>query len=341
MLKLLRFLKSYSFLLVVIVVLAVVQAASNLYLPNLMSNIVNNGIAKFDTPYIWRTGGIMVIVAIGGAISAVIGIYFSSQVATGMATKIRAALFHKVQNFSLHEFDTVSSASLITRTTNDTNQIQQVMVQILNMFITAPITLVVGIILALNQDVGLSWIILAIVPVLVAVILFLLFKAIPLFEVMQVKLDKLNLILDENLTGVRVVRAFNRIKHEEERFDVANKDVTNIAITVNQMMSVMMPVMMFLINISSVAIIWFGSRRVAGGTLQIGAMFAFLQYTIQILLALLFLALMFIMIPRAEASAKRINEIMAMEPEIVDLKKEKRPGSAFAKATADKKNADI
>ncbi|MFA6017379.1 MAG: ABC transporter ATP-binding protein [Patescibacteria group bacterium] len=326
MFKLLKYLKTYSVLLIIIFVLAVLQAASNLYLPNLMSDIVNNGIAKFDTPYIWRTGGVMVIVAIGGAISAVIGIYFSSQVAAGMATKLREALFHKVQNFSLHEFDTVSTASLITRTTNDTNQIQQVMVQILNMFITAPITLVVGIILALNQDVGLSWIIVAIVPVLLIVILFLLFKAIPLFGVMQVKLDKLNLILDENLTGVRVVRAFNRIKHEEERFDVANKDVTTIAISVNQLMSIMMPVMMFLINISSVAIIWFGSQRVAGGTLQIGAMFAFLQYTVQILLALLFLAMMFIMIPRAEASAKRINEIMAMEPEIKDPKKVKKTG---------------
>lgn len=326
MFKLLRFLKPYGFLLFVIIVLAIAQAASNLYLPNLMSDIVNNGIAKFDTLYIWRTGGIMVFVAIGGAISAVIGIYFSSQVATGMATKLRAVIFHKIQNFSLHEFDMVSTASLITRTTNDTNQIQQVMVTILNMFITAPITLVVGIVLALNQDVGLSWILVAIIPVLVAVILFLLFKAIPLFAVMQVKIDRLNLILDENLTGVRVVRAFNRIKHEEERFNSANQDVTGIAIKVNQLMSIMMPVMMFLINISSVAIIWFGSHRVAGGTLQMGAMFAFLQYAIQILLALLFLAMMFIMIPRAEASAKRINEILAMEPEINDPKNVKKTG---------------
>lgn len=326
MIKLLRFLKPYKFLLAVIIVLAVGQAASNLYLPNLMSDIVNNGIAKFNTGYIWKTGGFMVFVAIAGGISAIVGIYFSSQVAAGMATEIRKVLFHKVQNFSLHEFDTVSSASLITRTTNDTNQVQQVMVTILNMFITAPITLVVGIILALNQDVGLSWILVAIVPILLVVILILLFKAIPLFGVMQDKLDKLNLILDENLTGVRVVRAFNRIKHEEVRFDVANQDVTGIAIKVNQLMSIMMPTMMFLINISSVAIIWFGSHRVAAGTLQLGAMFAFLQYAIQILLALLFLALMFIMIPRAEASAKRINEILAMEPEINDPNKVKRPG---------------
>ena len=184
--------------------------------------------------------------------------------------------------------------------------------------ITAPITLVVGIILALNQDVELSWILVAIMPVLIAVILFLLFKAVPLFSIMQVKLDKLNLILDENLTGVRVVRAFNRIKHEEQRFDEASREVTGIAIKVNQLVSIMMPVMMLMINVSSVAIIWFGSRRVTGGHLEIGAMFAFLQYAVQILFSLLMVALLFIMLPRAEASAKRINEVLEMEPEIKD-----------------------
>jgi ATP-binding cassette, subfamily B, multidrug efflux pump len=223
-----------------------------------------------------------------------------------------------VQNFSLHEFDIVSTASLITRTTNDTTQIQQVMVMILSMLVTAPVTLVVGIILALDQDVQLSWILVAIMPVLVAVILFLLIKAVPLFTAIQVKLDKLNLILDENLTGVRVVRAFNRIKHEEKRFDEANRDVTGVSIRVNQLVSVMMPVMMLLINVSSIAIIWFGSHRVVGGHLQIGAMFAFLQYAMQILFSLLMVAMLFIMVPRAEASAKRINEVLDMSPEISD-----------------------
>lgn len=320
MIKLLRFLKSYKLLLILIFVLAVGQSAANLYLPNLMADIVNKGIASFDTNFIWRTGGIMTIVAIGGTLCAVIGIYFSSQVAVGMVKIIRAKIFVKVQHFSLHEFDTISTASLITRTTNDTTQIQQVMVMILNMLITAPITLVVGIIMALNQDVGLSWILIVIIPILVAIIILLLIKAVPLFTVMQVKLDKLNLILGENLTGVRVVRAFNRIKHEEERFDVANHEVTDIAIKVNQLVASMMPVMMLMINLSSVSIIWFGSLRVSNGNLQIGAMFAFLQYAIQILFSLLLVALMFVMIPRAEASAKRINELLEMEPEINDPK---------------------
>lgn len=321
MIKLLRFLKPYRLLLVLVMILAVGQAAANLYLPNLMADIVNKGIASFDTGFIWRTGGIMMIVAVGGTLCAVVGIYFSSQIAVGMVKIIRAKIFDKVQHFSLHEFDTVSTASLITRTTNDTTQIQQVMVMILSMLLTAPITLVVGIIMALNQDVGLSWILVTIIPIIVGIIMVLLFKAVPLFAVMQIKLDKLNLILGENLTGVRVVRAFNRIKHEEERFDAANHEVTDVAIKVNQLVASMMPVMMLMINLSSVAIIWFGSIRVSNGNLEIGAMFAFLQYAIQILFSLLLVALMFVMIPRAEASAKRINEILEMEPEINDPKK--------------------
>jgi len=321
MIKLLRFLNPYRSLLVLVLVLAIGQTAANLYLPNLMSDIVNNGIAKFNTGYIRRTGGMMTLVAIGGTLCAVVGIFFSSQVATGMVKTIRAQIFNKVLGFSLHEFDTVSTASLITRTTNDTTQVQQVMVMTLNMLITAPITLVVGIILALNQDVGLSWILVVIMPVLVAVVIVLLTKAVPLFTAMQAKLDKLNLILDENLTGVRVVRAFNREKHEEQRFDIANRDVTDIAIKVNQLIASMMPVMMLMINLSSVAIIWFGSIRVNDGKLQMGAMFAFLQYAAQILFALLMVALMFIMIPRAEASATRINEVLEMEPEINDPEK--------------------
>ncbi len=323
MIKLLRFLKPYQSLLVIILVLAIAQSAANLYLPNLMSDIVNNGIARFDTNFIRRTGGIMVLVAIGGTLCTVVGIFFSSQVATSMSQTLRAEIFRKVQRFSLHEFDTISTASLITRTTNDTTQIQQLMVMSLSLLITAPITLVVGIIMALRQDVWMSWILVATMPILIGVIVVLLIKAVPLFTAMQVKLDKLNLILDENLTGVRVIRAFNRIEHEEQRFDQANRDVTDIAIRVNQLVATMMPVMMLMINLSTVAIVWFGSERVGSGHLQIGAMFAFMQYAIQILFSLLMVALMFIMIPRAEASATRINEVLEMEPEINDPKEVK------------------
>ncbi len=318
MIKLLRFLRPYRSLLVLVFAMAVAQTGANLYLPNLMSDIVNNGIAKFDTNYIVRTGIVMVLVASGGTVCTVIGIFFSSRIATDMVKEIRAQLFRKVQLFSLHEFDVVSTASLITRTTNDTTQVQQLMVMSLSLLITAPITLVLGVILALDQDVQLAWILILSMPILVAVVMTLLLQAVPLFTAMQVKLDKLNLILDENLTGVRVIRAFNRIQHEEERFDRANRDVTDIAIRVNQLIATMMPVMMLMINLSTVAIIWFGSHLVADGKLDVGAMFAFMQYAMQILFSLLMVALLFIMIPRAEASATRINEVLQMEPEIMD-----------------------
>ncbi|GAC1348909.1 MAG: ABC transporter ATP-binding protein [Ktedonobacteraceae bacterium] len=324
MIKLLRFMKPYRLILIVIVLLAFGQAMSNLYLPTLMGDIVAYGIFKGDTGYIWRTGGIMSLVTLGGVLAAVIGIFFSSQVATGFGKIIRARLFTHVQQFSLHEFDTMGSSSLITRTTNDTTQVQQVTIIMLNMMITAPFTLIAGIILALNQDVGLSWILVVIIPILVGAIAILLSKTIPLFRRMQVKLDNLNLILDEGLTGVRVVRAFDRQKHEEQRFDEANADLTNIAVRVNQMMATLMPLMMFVLNLSSVAILWFGAIRINNGDMQVGALFAFLQYAMLILFSLLMVSMMFVMLPRAAASATRINEVLAMEPEIKDAAQVKR-----------------
>lgn len=318
MIKLLRFLRPYRIALVAVFLLAFAQVMANLYLPTLMGDIVDNGIIKQDTGYIWRTGGIMLLVAVGGTIAAVIGIFISSQVATGFGKIIRARIFTHVSKFSLHEFDMLGSSSLITRTTNDTTQVQQVMVMILNMLITAPITLVAGIILAIQQDRGLAWIFVVIMPVLVAAIVLLMSKAIPLFRSMQVKLDKLNLILDEGLTGVRVVRAFDRQRYEEQRFDAANQDLTDVTIRVNQMVASLMPIMMFVVNVSSVAILWFGSIRINNNDMQVGALFAFLQYAMQILFSLLMVSMMFIMLPRAEASATRINEVLAVKPEIND-----------------------
>ncbi len=318
MIKLLRFIKPYRIAVALIVALAFVQAMANLYLPTLMADIVDKGIAKGDTGYIWQIGGLMTLVTIGGTIAAVVGIFFSSQVSTGLGRIIRARLFTHVAQFSLHEFDTVSSSSLITRTTNDTTQVQQVLIIALNVMITAPFTLIAGIIVAINQDVGLSWILVVIIPVLVASIIILMSKAIPLFRTMQTKLDKINLILDEGLTGVRVVRAFDRQKHEEQRFDEANLDLTNVAIKVNRLVASLMPIMMLCLNLSSVAILWFGAIRINNGEMQVGALIAFLQYAMQILFSLLMVSMMFIMLPRAAASADRINEVLAIEPEIKD-----------------------
>lgn len=318
MIKLLRFMKPYRWILILVGVLAFGQAMANLYLPTLMANIVDIGIINKDTGYIWRTGGIMFVVALGGTIAAVIGIFISSQVASGFGKIVRSKLFTHVQKFSLHEFDILGSSSLITRTTNDTTQVQQVTVIALNMMITAPITMVAGIILALHEDVGLTWILVVAMPVLVAVIVILFSRAIPLFRSIQVKLDKINLILDEGLTGVRVVRAFDRQRYEEERFDVANHDLTDVTIRVNRMIATLMPAMMLVLNLSSIAILWFGSIRVSNNQMQVGAMIAFLQYAMQILFSLLMVSMLFIFLPRASAAAVRINEVLAIEPEITD-----------------------
>lgn len=318
MIRLFRFLKPYRPLIALVVLLVFIQSLANLYLPTLMADIVDNGIVKGDTNYILRVGGLMLLVTIVGTIAAVISSYFASRVAIGFGRLIRGKLFTHVENFSLHEFDKMGTASLITRTTNDTTQVQLVLVIILNMMISAPLMAIGGIILAISQDATLSWVLLAAVPILVIAILLIMFRAIPLFQVMQKKIDKLNLILDEGLTGVRVIRAFDRINHERRRFDDANLDLTDTSVRVNRIVAGLMPIMMLVLNISTVAILWFGSIRINNGDMQIGALIAFLQYAMQILFAMLMLSMMFIMLPRASASATRINEVLAMEPEIND-----------------------
>ena len=318
MIRLFRFLKPYRALIALVFLLVFIQSLANLYLPTLMADIVDNGIVKGDTNYILRIGGLMMAVTVVGTVAAIISSYFAARIAIGFGRLIRGKLFTYVENFSLHEFDKTGTASLITRTTNDTTQVQLVLVIILNMMISAPLMAIGGIILAISQDATLSWILVAAIPILVIAILLIMTRAIPLFQVMQKKIDKLNLILDEGLTGVRVIRAFDRINHERRRFDDANLDLTDTAIRVNRIVAGLMPIMMLVLNISTVAILWFGSIRINNGDMQIGALIAFLQYAMQILFAMLMLSMMFIMLPRASASATRINEVLAMEPEIND-----------------------
>jgi len=324
MIKLLRFLKPYRVPLAFVVVLVFLQALSDLYLPTLMADIVDTGIVKGDTPYILRVGGFMLLVAIGGATCSIIASFYSSRISVGFGRIIRSKIFTHVENFSLHEFDTVGTASLITRTTNDTTQVQQVLVIMLRMMIYAPLMCVGGIIMAVSQDATLSWVLVAVIPVLLLSILLIMGRAIPLFQIVQVKLDQLNLILDEALTGVRVIRAFDRTEHEKKRFDEANLNLTDVSIQVNRIVAIMMPMMMMVLNISSVAILWFGSIRIDNGDMQVGSLIAFLQYAMQILFSLLMLSMMFIMLPRAAASATRINEVLATEPEINDAEQVKR-----------------
>src|SRR6266568_4084841 len=318
MIKLFRFLKIYRITIAFVFVLVFLQSLANLYLPTLMADIVDKGIVKNDTAYILRVGGVMLLVTVGGTICSVIASFYSAKIATGFGRLIRRKIFTHVENFSLHEFDTVGTASLITRTTNDTTQIQQVLIIMLNMMISAPLMAIGGIVLAIGQDATLSWVLVGAIPILVIAIMVIMTNAIPLFRLMQTKLDKLNLILDEGLTGVRVIRAFDRISHEEKRFDEANLDLANIAIKVNRIVAVLWPIMMLVLNLTSIAILWFGAIRIDHGDMQVGALLAFLQYAMQILFAFLMVSMMFIMLPRASASADRINQVLAMEPEIRD-----------------------
>lgn len=318
MFRLFRFLRPYVGLILLVFALVFLQSMANLYLPTLLADIVNNGIVKNDQGYIVREGGIMLLITLGGALAAIGSAYFAARVSVGFGRDVRARLFTHVSRFSLHEFDQVGTASMITRTTNDTNQVQTVLLIMLSMLVSAPMMAIGGIILAIQQDATLTWTLAAAIPALVLVILLVMTRAIPLFQVMQAKIDKVNLVLDEGLTGVRVIRAFGREPHEERRFDLANLDLTNTAITVYRLTAILFPFMMLVLNLTTVAIFWFGSNLINSGDMQVGALIAFLQYAMQILFAFLMLSMMFIFLPRASASAKRINEVLDIKPEIND-----------------------
>jgi len=324
--KLSRFLKQYSAYIVIIILLLFMQVMADLYLPTLMADLVDNGLANKDVGYILTIGSLMLLIAAGGTLCALIATYLSSKTAAGLGKILRAKIFAKVEGFSLHEFDKLGTATLITRTTNDVTQIQQVAVLIFSMMITAPLTCIGGIIMALQQDQGLAWVLVVAIPMLVVVIGVTLKRGLPLFKVMQEKIDKLNLVLREKLTGIRVIRAFNRIEKERVRFDTANADLMGNAVKVNIIMAVLMPAMMLIMNLTTVALVWFGAIRIEGGMMQIGSLIAFIQYATQILFSLLMLVMLFIMIPRAQVSAVRINEVLETALDISDPEEAKSAG---------------
>lgn len=299
--------------------LVFLQSLSELYLPTLMADIVNIGIIKGDTSYIVKLGGLMLLITAAGVIFSIAASYYSSAIASGFGKRIRSKLFKHVEHFSLQEFDKIGTASLITRTTNDVTQVQQVLIMMLRMMVMAPMMCIGGIIMAVSKDAKLSLIFVAVIPVLALTIIFIGSKGVVLFKAMQIKIDKLNLVLREGLTGIRVIRSFNRTGFEQRRFDATNKDLTDTAIRVNKVMAFMMPIMMLILNLSSVAILWFGSIRINNHDMEIGDLMAFLQYAMQILFSLIMVAMMFIMVPRASVSAVRINEVLGMKPDIQDL----------------------
>jgi ATP-binding cassette, subfamily B, multidrug efflux pump len=318
MLRLFRYLKPYAIPVLAVFAVVFLQCMSDLYLPTLMSDIVNTGITNGDIPFILRTGLEMLLFALGGSACAVAASYLGSHAAMGMGALLRDDIFEHVSRFSLREFDKLGTPSLVTRTTNDVTQVQMVVLMMMRMMISAPIMMVGGIIMAVSKDKGLAWVIVAVIPALTAVIMTVAIKGFPLFRAIQKKIDRINLVLRENLTGIRVIRAFNRVEDERKRFDAANLDLMTVSIQVNRLFALLIPVMMFVMNFTTIAIIWFGSVRVDRGTSNIGNMMAFLQYAMQILFSLLMASFMFIMLPRAQASAIRINEVLDTVPEIED-----------------------
>jgi ATP-binding cassette, subfamily B, multidrug efflux pump len=313
-----RFLRPYWVQLVAVVILLLVQGIANLYLPELNADIINNGVAKGDTAYILRTGGIMLAVTFVLAIVAITAVYFSSRTAMAFGRDLRSAIFRAVESFSQREVNHFGTPSLITRNTNDVQQVQMLVFMALVVMVSAPIMMIGGIIMALRQDVPLTGVLIVILPVMTLVIAIVMWRAIPLFKAMQVKIDRVNQVMREKLAGIRVIRAFVRSEHEERRFDEANLDLTRTALSVNRLFAITMPVMMLIFNLSMVAVMWFGAIRVDSGDMPIGNLVAFLTYLMQILMAVLMAVFMFIMVPRAAVSADRIKAVLEMPLSVHD-----------------------
>lgn len=318
MIKILKNLSPYKWIVLGVVALVFGQSIAELFLPTLMADIIDNGVVQGNIPYIWEIGIWMLLVSAIGAAAAVFASYYSAKAAMGMGRDLRQKVFKHVGEFSLQEFDEVGTASLITRTTNDITQVQQVVIMMLRMVISAPIMLVGGVILAVSKDARLSLVIIGAMPVLAVSILLILKYGMPLFQQVQKQLDGLNLVVRENLTGIRVIRAFNRESQEKARLQKANRDLADVSIKVNKVMAFLMPVMMLVMNMTVVAVIWFGGIRINNGAMQIGDLMAFIQYVMMIMFALVMASFMFVMVPRAAVSARRINEVLDMQPAFQD-----------------------
>ncbi|MCH4887343.1 ABC transporter ATP-binding protein [Acidaminobacter sp. JC074] len=321
MFKLFKNLKPYLLGVVGVLVLVFIQVMSELYLPTLMGNIVDNGIAKQDINYIWKTGGWMLLITLGGTLAALAASFLSSRIGMGFGRDLRNKVFRKVESYSLHEFDEISTPSLITRTTNDITQVQNVVTTILRMFVRAPIMAIGGIIMAVSKDATLSLILVGVVIALAVIIGIVAKVSLPLFKSMQKKIDKLNMVVRERLSGVRVIRAFNRVENEKTKFKAANDDLTDTTIRVNKIMALLMPLMMLLMNVTTIAIMWFASYRIDAGNMMVGDLIAFIQYVMQIMFGLVMTTMLFVLVPRASVSAVRINEVLDKDPDIVDNQK--------------------
>ncbi|MEU4672741.1 ABC transporter ATP-binding protein [Amycolatopsis sp. NPDC023774] len=309
-------LRPYKTTIWLVVVLQLIQTLAALYLPTLNADIVDNGLVKGDTGYIMRVGGMMLLVTLVQIAGSIGAVYFGARTAMSLGRDVRGSVFHRVQDFSAREVGQFGTPSLITRTTNDVQQIQMLVLMTLTLMVSAPIMCVGGILLALNQDVPLSSLLLVIVPVLGVAVGLIIARMRPAFRLMQVRIDKINQVMREQIMGIRVIRAFVRDKRERERFGQANDELLTVSLRVGRLMALMFPTVMLVVNVSSVAVLWFGGHRIESGSMQIGALTAFLAYLLQILMSVMMATFMFMMVPRAEVSAERISEVLDTESSV-------------------------
>ena len=310
-------LRPYRRSIAVVVLLQLVQSLATLYLPTLNADIIDNGIVAGNTGYIVRSGGLMLAVTLVQIACSIGAVFFGARTAMALGRDIRGAVFHRVQDFSAREVGHFGTPSLITRTTNDVQQVQMVALMSFTLMVSAPIMGVGAVLMALNQDVPLSSLLLIIVPVLGAIVAFIVSRMRPRFRTMQRRIDRINQVLREQITGVRVIRAFVRDGSERERFEVANTELYDVALAVGRLMAYMFPSVMLVVNVASIATLWFGGHLIASGSMQVGALTAFLSYLVQVLMSVMMATFMFVMVPRAEASAERIEEVLDTVPSVV------------------------
>lgn len=321
-------LKPYRWFLAALVALQFVSTLAALYLPSLNADIIDHGVARGDTSYIMRTGGWMLLVSLAQAVTSIAALWFGARTAMSVGRDLRAELFDQVARFSSQEVNRFGAPSLLTRTTNDVQQLQQLMGMGFAMLVMAPMMAIGGVIMALREDRGLAWLIAVALPVLAVVIVLIVIRMIPGFQAMQAKIDRINQILREQISGIRVVRAFVREPHEARRFAEANDDLTGVAIYTGRWMSLMFPAVMLIFNLSIVAVLWFGGHRIADGAMQVGSLTAFIAYLAQILMSVMMATFVLSQVPRASVSAKRISEVLETPSTVVPPASPIRPETA-------------
>ena len=317
--------KPYTGYVIAVLLLQALSTAATLYLPSLNAKIIDRGVAQVDIDYIWRTGGIMLIVAFVQVLAAIAAIWFGSRTAMGLGRDLRSDIFRRVTRYSAEDMNNFGTATLITRGTNDVQQIQMVYMMILNFMVTAPIMSIGGVIMAIREDAGMSWLVAVSVIVLLAAISLIIVRLMPLFRAWQGKLDVMNGTLREQIAGIRVVRAFTREEHESERFRTANRGLTNLSLKVGQLFILMFPIITVILNVATGAVLWFGGHRVDEGLVEVGSLTAFLQYLLQILAAVMMGTFMAMILPRAVICARRITDVLEHEPSITEPDQPRTP----------------